>query len=110
MRQAEEAYCRYLEADISVRETILPTSSIPPAWKQVDSWLRPKVLSVIPQEIQEWVTSRAKQGYVDDTQVVLFHLLKRVAPGNAEERVHLTQSILKPKCCSKPAAAQKEVI
>ena len=109
IKQAEEAYTRYINTDIHLREAIYPTEKLPSGWLQIDSWLKPRLLEVVPHEIREWQNSRIQQGLMDDTQVILFYVMKRFAPGNADERVHLLESINNPKCCSKPKAALAEL-
>ena len=54
--------------------------------------------------------ARARQGQIDATHVILFYLLKAFAPGGADEKVQLSNTILNPATCSNPRAAQVELI
>ena len=92
------------------RESILPTASMPVPWAQLESWMRPKLLQVLTKDLREWVNMRARQNLVDPSHALVFYLMKYFAPGGAEEKVQLTNSILNPNVCSQPRAAQVELL
>ena len=109
-QRAEEAYKQVLLASVQTREAILPQHPMPPAWMQLEAWMRPRVLSTIPKDIQTWVDMRARQGKVDTTEKLIFYLMKTFAPGGAEDKINLQNAILNPNACSQPRAAQVEVL
>ena len=109
-REAEEAHKVFLKTPILKRESVIPTAEIPEPWLQLESWMRPKLLEVLPKHTREWVDMRAKQGRVDASHVLVFYLMKTFSPGGADEKVHLINAILNPIVCSMPRAAQVELI
>ena len=69
---------------------------MPIPWAQLESWMRPKILQVLTKDIRDWVNMRARQNVIDPSHVLVFYLMKNFAPGGAEEKVQLTNSILNP--------------
>ena len=110
LQEAEAVYQVFLHASLQVREALVPTSAMPAAWTQLEAWLRPKLLECLPKDIQDWVSSRTRQGILDASHVLIYYAMKRCAPGNADERVHLVGQILNPSVCSQARSAQKELI
>ena len=110
MQKAEKAYSRFIKATIHERESIVPIETMPSAWKQVDSWMRPKLLEPIPKHIKEWMLAWARQNTIDQSHVVLFNVTKVFAPGNAHEKTQLLSSMLNPNVCTNPRAAQAELL
>ena len=108
--KAQKAHKAFVAASIHDRESILPEEGMPINWQQIDSWLRPRLIEVCPGDVKDWVNMRARQNKVDDTHVVLFYLYKQFAPGGADEKVQIDQSIRNPQVCSQPKAAQVELI
>lgn len=108
--KAEKAYSRFLEAMIKDREAIFPRDKMPVAWEQIDSWMRPKLLEVVPKNVKDWVTQRANNKQIDESHVIVFYLMKTYAPGSPEEKDTLHKCILNPHCCSNPKSAQVELI
>jgi len=109
-RASGVAYQRFLKAHMSERESILPTETMPVAWDQIDSWMRPKLLEAIPGVVREWVGMRARQGRLDGTHVIIFWVVKQFGPGSVEEQVAINSNILNPSVCSNPRAAQIELM
>ena len=83
---------------------------MPIPWAQLESWMRPKILQVLTKDIRDWVNMRARQNVIDPSHVLVFYLMKNFAPGGAEEKVQLTNSIMNPNACSQPRAAQVELL
>ena len=68
------------------------------------------MLDVLPKYVRGWVDMRANHGAVDASHILLFYLMKSFSPGGAEEKVHLTTTILNPGVCANPRAAQLELL
>ena len=109
-KEAEEAHKVFLVTPIMEREAIIPTSDTPEPWLQLESWMRPKLLEVLPKHVRDWVDMRAKQGLVDASHVLLFYLMKTFSPGGAEEKITLTNAIHNPLVCANPRSAQVELL
>ena len=109
-QEAELVYRAFLKAPLAVRESLVPTSTMPAPWQQLEAWIRPRLLDSLPKDIQQWVQSRERQGVIDSSHVLLFYALKSFAPGGAEEKVHWVASIMNPSVCSQPRAAQTELL
>ena len=110
LEKAGIAYRRFLAAGINERESIQPTEPFPEVWVQIDSWMRPKLLEAIPQDVKNLVESRHRQGKQDDTHHILFWVHKIFCPGSMEEKLAVTSNIINPRACSNPKAAQSELI
>ena len=110
VQKAMIAYGAFMKANIHVRESIIPLDSLPTVWEQIDSWIKPRLLAAVPKDINDWVFQRARQGVTDDSHVVLFYIMKKFAPGGADEKIHLNNSILNPQVCSQAKAAQITLI
>ena len=96
LKKAQVAYRQFLAASIQDRESILPLDTLPSAWKQIDSWMRPKLLDSVPGQIKEWVDMRARQGKIDETHIIIFWVVKQFGPGSVEEQVAINANILNP--------------
>ena len=86
-KEAEGAHKVFLKTHIMSRDSVLPTAAIPGPWQQLESWMRPKLMEVLPGHVREWVNQRMKQGVVDASHVLLFYLMKTFSPGGAEEKI-----------------------
>ena len=75
---------------------------MPPEWKQLDSWLRPKLLEAAPAHVKEMVAARASQNMIDPSHVISFCIMKVFAPGNADEKAQLMASLQNPNVCTNP--------
>ena len=53
---------------------------------------------------------RARSGRVDPVHVLLYYMMKSFAPGGADEKVQLINSVRNPNVCSQPRAAQVELL
>ena len=73
--QAETTYDVFLLAGIHEREAIVPKAQMPVEWEQLESWMRPKVIECLPKDIREWTNMRGRLGYIDDSHILLFHLM-----------------------------------
>ena len=104
------AYQEFIRTSIQQREKIIPRVSMPIEWKQIDAWMRPKLLEAVPNDIKQWVSMRAREGTIDSSHCVIFYVLKTFGPGGAEEKIQLSSNITNPKCCSQPRAAQLELL
>ena len=105
----QRVYKQFLNTPVLRREGIWPADKIPIAWKQLDAWMRPKLIEASPEDVKEWVNQKAQQGIIDESHVILFHLMKLMAPGGPEEKVQLLNRINNPAVCSQPKAAQLEL-
>eukprot|EP00959_Pyramimonas_sp_CCMP1952_P390066 8174435-Pyramimonas_sp.AAC.1 len=110
LQEADNAHKVFLKTPLHQREGIEPTTPMPAPWLQIEAWIRPRILETLPKDIREWVALRARSGRVGPSHVLLFYLMKAFAPGGADEKVFLTNSILNPNVCSQPRAAQVELL
>jgi len=108
--QANATYKIFLTTPLINRESVVPTSTMPMIWSQLDAWLRPKLLESIPGVIRDWVAMRGRQNQIDQTHVILFWVLKQFGPGSAEEQVAIETNIRNPHVCTQPRAAQIELM
>ena len=102
MQKAQRAYSLFIDATIYDREAIVPKELMPQAWKQLDSWMRPKLIEAALAHVKEMVAARARQNVIDQSHVVLFYVMKVFAPGNADEKGQLMASIMNPDICTNP--------
>ena len=72
--------------------------------------MRPRILESLPKDTKDWVKSRALQGQVDPSNILIYHVFKSFAPGSADEKVQLHDSIINPHVCSNPKAAHNELL
>ena len=72
--------------------------------------MRPKLLDAAPGHVKEMVSARARQNMIDQSRVVLFYVMKLFEPGNADEKTQLLASMLNPKVCTNPRAAQSQLL
>ena len=70
--QAHATYKLFLTTPLINRESVVPTSTMPMIWSQLDAWLRPKLLESVPAVIRDWVAMRGRQNQIDQTHVILF--------------------------------------
>ena len=110
VKEAEKTYREYVITPIHQREALLPTAKMPVEWGQLESWMMPKLLEACPSSIKEWISMRLRQGYVDDSHIVLYAIWKHAAPGGADEKVALQGVILNPHTCSDAKKAQQELL
>jgi len=110
LHKAGVAHKQFLAAPIHTRESIMPLDTLPSAWVQIDSWMRPRLLEAVPSVIREWVSMRGRNGKVDETHLIIFWVVKQFGPGSAEEQVAINNNILNPHVCSQPRAAQVELM
>ena len=80
---AEMHHRMYAQAPIMNREGIKIDFRIPTKWRQIEVWIRPKLLACLPQNLKKTLTQRGVQGQRDDSKLAC--------------RVPRTK---KPRCCS----------
>ena len=110
VKQATDTHRRFQVATLQDRESIVPLDRMPIVWEQIDSWMKPKILGVLPSVIRDNVSTRSRQGQFDETHIVLFWVLKQFGPGGADEQIALNENILNPHVCTNPRSAQAELI
>ena len=104
--QAEHTYDKFLATSIQKRATIWPTVSMPLAWRQIDVWMRPKLLAAIPNHFVSIMKDRTRiSGIPDPTHVILYHMLKEFAPGSPQEKDNLYNGIRYPNVCTSARSA-----
>ena len=59
-KEADQAYKVFLKTAMHERKTIIPISTMPSAWMQVEAWIRPRILEALPKDIREWVIVQAR--------------------------------------------------
>ena len=83
---------------------------MPPAYAQIDAWMRNHIHAALPDQIVQNSKDRFKLMFTQDQlHIMLFFLFKVFAPGSPEEKSQVREHIGNPRVCSKPKAAQAEL-
>ena len=106
---AEMHHRMYAQAPIMNREGIKIDFRIPTKWRQIEVWIRPKLLACLPQNLKKTLTQRGVQGQRDECQDILFLIFKACMPGAADEKTSVLQLLQNPTPCSKPESALNEI-
>ena len=51
-QEAEDTYTVFLVTPLMTRESVIPTALVPEPWLQLGSWMRPKMLEVLPKYVR----------------------------------------------------------
>ena len=106
---AESTHAIYMKAPVMNRESIKVAPRIPSRWAQLETWVKPRLLTCLPQLLKKQLTQRGIQGIRDEVQDILFLLLKTCCPGAADEKAAILRALTDPAPCSKPESALNEM-
>ena len=106
---AEQVHAIYLERPIMDREGMTVGPRCPQQWKQLQTWIKPRVLQVLPQQLMKQLQLRGEQGIQDEVQDVFFALLKLCHPGAQDEKQAIFNLLQNPNPCSKAETALGEL-
>ena len=91
------------------RETIRVQPRIPTKWQLLETWIKPRLVAALPQNLKKQLTERGMQGLKDEVQDILFLILKTCRPGAADEKSAVLKQLTNPTPCSKPESALNEL-
>jgi len=81
---SEAAHKVYMRAPVMSREGIRVPERAHPRWVQIETWIKPRLLACLPQQLKKQLTQRGVQGIRDEVQDILFLILKTCCPGVAD--------------------------
>ena len=82
---------------------------LPSRFKEVESWLCPKVLAALPETIRDYAQQERRFGLVPLVTDLLFKFLVHMQPGTLDEKDVLHKTLTSPNPCTSPAAALREL-
>ena len=82
---------------------------LPTRYKEVESWLYPKVLGTLPESIREHAQQERRFGLAPRVTDLLFKLLVHMQQGTLDEKDSLHKTLTSPNPCTNPAAALREL-
>ena len=97
-----------MKAPVMNRERLVVNHRVPKKWMQVETWIRPRLLACLPQQLKKQLTQRGVQGVRDEVQDILFMILKACCPGIADEKSEVLRQVTDPTLCSKAETALNE--
>ena len=107
---AESTHKLYAIAPIMNRESIGVTQRTPVKWLQLESWIRPKLIACLPENLKKQLAARGIAGGVEDEcQDILYMLNKTCMPGAADEKSAVLKQLQDPVPCSKAESALGEI-
>eukprot|EP00959_Pyramimonas_sp_CCMP1952_P304898 6381430-Pyramimonas_sp.AAC.1 len=98
-----------MKTSIMTREGITVKARNQPKWRQLETWIKPKLIACLPQLLKKQLTQRGVQGICDETQDILYLVLKTCCPGAAGEKSAVLKQLTNPTPCSKPESALAEL-
>ena len=110
-RLAEQEHDKYLVAPMMQREQIRVQQRVPAEWAQIATWIYPKFVGSLPQQLKKQVTEMSVHGRVRyEAQDLMFLLLKQASPGAQEEKAEVNRRLNNPQPCSKAQSALNEIL
>ena len=73
---ADQTHKLYVQSPIMTRESITVGQRTPPKWLQLESWIRPKLISCLPDNLKKQLTARGMQDIEDECQDIVYLLTK----------------------------------
>ena len=68
-------------------------------WSQIETWIKPRLVASLPQQLKGQLLQRGEQGFRDEAQDVLYLILNTCCPGAAEEKVAVLRQLQNPTPC-----------
>ena len=99
----------YVQSPIMTREGITVAHRTPTKWLQLESWIRPKLIACLPDNLKKQLTARGMQDIEDECQDIIYLLTKSCMPGAADEKSAVLKMLQDPTPCSKAESALAEV-
>ena len=109
MSSADQTHRLYVQSPIMIRESITVGQRTPPKWLQLESWIRPKLISCLPDNLKKQLTARGMQDIEDECQDIVYLLTKACMPGAADEKSAVLKMLQDPTPCSRAESALAEV-
>lgn len=106
---AEEAHSLYMKAPVMNREGLRVERRPKAKYALIESWIKPRLVTAMPQGIKKQIAARGAQGMRDEVCDVLYLLLKTCCSGAADEKQAVLRQLQNPTPCSKPESALNEL-
>ena len=93
---AEETHGLYMQAPVMNREGLKVVHRNSAKYAQIETWIKPRLVASLPQNLKKQLTQRGVQGMRDEVQDILFLVLKTACPGVADEKAAVLRQLQNP--------------
>ena len=93
---ADDHYNRWVIAPIMEKSLITCEPQIPAKYEEIEMWLRPRILEVIPTKLNETILQEQQLGMTIPVAGMLFKLNVLMQPGNLDEHDTLLKTLTSP--------------